>query len=169
MPKSNPTQVIVHRLELQSTERNLLSDYLTHQRNTSYIKSVVPAATGVALFVVGSLAVKTVIDIYTALNSIDPIQSFKDLQENMKLQGPKDAVMKIGKKLLAEEIQRRGEAGEPPLTPIEQYCFIWDFIVREIGVVKATIAFPKMAVICMTPTGDTKAWNDLVQASIFKD
>ena len=168
MPKASPTQVVVFRFELQNSERLMLEDYLQHNRNSKYIQAIVPAATGIALFMVGTLAAKTVVDIYTALSSLDPIQSFKDLKENMTLKGPKDAVMKIGKKLLAEEIQRRREAGEVALTPIEQYCFIWEWIVSELGLVKASVAFPKMAVICMTPTG-SKQWNDLVQQSIFKD
>lgn len=49
MPQSKPTQVIVHRIELQTTERKLLDDYLQAQETKSYIEAGIKAAGAAAV------------------------------------------------------------------------------------------------------------------------
>ncbi len=49
MPQAKPTQVIVHRIELQSTERKLLDEYLQAQATQGYINSAIKATGPVAI------------------------------------------------------------------------------------------------------------------------
>jgi|TARA_R110001592_G_scaffold187263_1_gene431986 hypothetical protein len=62
MPVSAPTQVIVHRIELQKTERTFLEDYLQQKNYTSIADSAAklagPAAVGVGLYFATKLAIK---------------------------------------------------------------------------------------------------------------
>ena len=43
MPQSKPTQVIVHRMEMQTSERRMIESYLESQATTSYINSAIKA------------------------------------------------------------------------------------------------------------------------------
>ena len=62
MPTSLPTQVIVHRIELQKTERTFLEDYLQQKNYTAIADSAAklagPAAVGVGLYFATKLAIK---------------------------------------------------------------------------------------------------------------
>jgi len=144
MPKAAPTQVIVHRIELQKSERLMLEEYMVHSRNAHYIKSLTPIATGAALFFVGSLVAKTALDIYKAMVSLDPLGTITDIIDGSALddiqEGGKQALMA----LLKKEMQRRKDAGEPPLTPQEQFAFLWNLLVAQVGLTKAWVIWPQL-------------------------
>ena len=144
MPKAAPTQVIVHRIELQKSERMMLEEYMVHSRNTQYIKSLTPIATGLALYLVGTLAAKTALDIYKAIVSLDPLGTITDIIDGSALddiqEGGKQALMA----LLKKEMQRRKDAGEPPLTPQQQFAFLWNLLVSQVGLTKAWVIWPQL-------------------------
>ncbi len=49
MPQSKPTSVIVHRIELQTSERKLLDEYLQTKATTDYINSAIRATGPIAI------------------------------------------------------------------------------------------------------------------------
>ena len=159
MPKAAPTQVIVHRIELQKSERMMLEEYMVHSRNTQYIKSLTPIATGLALYLVGTLAAKTALDIYKAIVSLDPLGTITDIIDGSALddiqEGGKQALMA----LLKKEMQRRKDAGEPPLTPQEQFAFLWNLLVSQVGLTKAWVIWPQLGLRVTMNSASTGSSN----------
>jgi len=49
MPQAKPTQVVVHRIELQTSERKMLDEYLQNKATNDYINSAIKAAGPVAI------------------------------------------------------------------------------------------------------------------------
>lgn len=49
MPQAKPTQVIVHRIEMQTTERKLVEEYLNAQATNAYINSAIKATGPIAI------------------------------------------------------------------------------------------------------------------------
>lgn len=49
MPQAKPTSVIVHRIELQSSERRMLDEYLQTQATNAYINSAIKAVGPIAI------------------------------------------------------------------------------------------------------------------------
>jgi len=49
MPQAKPTQVIVHRVELQTSERRMLEEYLEAQSTNAYINSAIRATGPIAI------------------------------------------------------------------------------------------------------------------------
>ena len=144
MPKAAPTQVIVHRLELQKSERLMLEEYMVHSRNAQYIKSLTPIATGAALFFVGSLVVKTALDIYKSMVSLDPLGTITDVINGSALDEIQEGGKQVLMALLKKEMQRRKDAGEPPLTPQQQFAFLWNLLVSQVGLTKAWVIWPQL-------------------------
>jgi len=130
----------------------MLEDYLTHTRNTSYIKAIAPAATGVALYVIGTLAAKVVVQIYEALSSIDPLESFKELSENMTLAEPKKAALAAANAAVKKEQKRRFDAGLPSLSEKERYAFMFKVILDGMGPT-AYLVFPQLALLATSSVG----------------
>ena len=58
MPKSKPTQVIVHRLELQDTERDLATAYVATKSLENVSKSIQGIGIGVGMVVVTYFGIK---------------------------------------------------------------------------------------------------------------
>jgi len=49
MPQAKPSQVVVHRIELQTSERRMLEEYLEARASTSYINSAIKATGPIAV------------------------------------------------------------------------------------------------------------------------
>tara|TARA_R110002096_G_C14642964_1_gene725702 strand:+ start:322 stop:801 length:480 start_codon:yes stop_codon:yes gene_type:complete len=86
MPTAKPTQTIVHRIELQKTERAFLEEYVKSRRETAVI-SALGQASGPILMAVGVaatgwLAVQAWIQINDALSG--PIEDAKEILEAAK-------------------------------------------------------------------------------------
>tara|TARA_R110000851_G_C13076960_1_gene565427 strand:- start:952 stop:1452 length:501 start_codon:yes stop_codon:yes gene_type:complete len=91
MPQAKPTQVIVHRIELQSSERTILKDYVEFQQSKAQIELALKAVqpTVVALGVVGAtyVGVRGYQALVAALNSIDPAAALAELMEPVPIIG----------------------------------------------------------------------------------
>ena len=87
MPTAKPTQIIVHRIELQSSERKYLEEYLTRQQDPKNIAiRMVENNLGlIALAGAGGLAIhygaKVWSDIQEALMSVSPSAMYEDLKK----------------------------------------------------------------------------------------
>ena len=49
MPQAKPTQVVVHRIELQTSERRMLEEYLENRTTNQYINSAIKATGPIAI------------------------------------------------------------------------------------------------------------------------
>lgn len=49
MPQAKPTQVVVHRIELQTSERRMLEEYLESKATNEYINSAIKASGQIAV------------------------------------------------------------------------------------------------------------------------
>ena len=56
MPKAKPSQVILHRIELNTTERELLEQYVEAERVKDYAEAAKAAIIPVGIVVVGGVA-----------------------------------------------------------------------------------------------------------------
>ena len=88
MPKAKPTQVIVHRIELQEKEREMLETYAT----TQALKNVGIAAGVVGAVAVGYLGYKSLHEEYTGsepsfYNMLSP-EGRDKVREDAKEKGP---------------------------------------------------------------------------------
>lgn len=80
MPQAKPTQVIVHRVELQTSERRMLEEYLEAQSTNAYINSAIrasgPIAIGLGIAGGAWLGVKAWAGVQAAL--LGPIEDAKE-------------------------------------------------------------------------------------------
>ena len=87
MPQAKPTQVIVHRIELQQTERETLKNYIEVQQKQKWIQTAgqvaLPVAVGGAIVggaYIGTLAWR---EINEALVALDPSEKFDEFKQNV--------------------------------------------------------------------------------------
>jgi len=95
MPKAKPTQVIVHRIELQEKERDMLEAYAT----TQALKNAGIAAAAVGVTAVGYLAYKSIHEEYTGnepsfYNMLSP-EGRNAVREDAKENGHARALWKL--------------------------------------------------------------------------
>lgn len=96
MPTAKPTQIIVHRLELQATERKFLEEYIESRKNpkvtTGDIQQALLKNSGTIFFtvvagsVVGALGYygyKAYLDVQEALMSLNPVETIKELKKSV--------------------------------------------------------------------------------------
>ena len=82
MPQAKPTQVIVHRIEMQQSERALLTDYLENKTKQQWVNAGANAfkplaITGASIYL-GYLGVNAYAAIERALLSIDPLAAIDE-------------------------------------------------------------------------------------------
>lgn len=85
MPTAKPTQVIVHRIELQTSERKMLDEYLENKATTDYINSAIkatgPIAVGAGIAGGIWLGVKAWAGVQAAL--LGPVEDAKEYIEGL--------------------------------------------------------------------------------------
>jgi len=85
MPQSKPTQVVVHRIELQTSERRMLDEYLQNKSTTDYINSAIRATGPIAIGagIAGGLwlGVKAWAGVQAAL--LGPVEDAKEYVEGL--------------------------------------------------------------------------------------
>lgn len=88
MPQAKPSQVIVHRIELQQSERQMLKEYVEVQQKQKWIQTAGMVATPLAVTgaVVGSAYIATLAwkEIEEALVSLDPVTKFQEFNEQVR-------------------------------------------------------------------------------------
>ena len=88
MPQAKPTQVIVHRIELQQSERQMLKEYVEVQQKQKWIQTAGMVATPLAITgaVVGAAYIGTLAwkEIEEALVSLDPVERFQEFNEQVR-------------------------------------------------------------------------------------
>jgi|SaaInlStandDraft_1057018.scaffolds.fasta_scaffold25807_2 hypothetical protein len=85
MPQSKPTQVIAFRIELQTSERRMLEEYLQNKATTDYINSAIKATGPIAIGagIAGGiwLGVKAWAGVQAAL--LGPVEDAKEYVEKL--------------------------------------------------------------------------------------
>jgi hypothetical protein len=91
MPQAKPTQVIVHRIELQQSERQMLKEYVEGQQKMQIIQAASgaagPALIGAGIAGAAYLGVLAWRELTTALNALDPSAALAELNENRLIRG----------------------------------------------------------------------------------
>ena len=86
MPQAKPTQVIVHRIELQQSERQMLKEYVESAQKVQMIQAASvaagPALIGAGIAGAAYLGVLAWCELTTALNALDPSAALEELNEN---------------------------------------------------------------------------------------
>tara|TARA_R110000751_G_scaffold91215_1_gene178716 strand:+ start:506 stop:943 length:438 start_codon:yes stop_codon:yes gene_type:complete len=89
MPTAKPTQIIVHRIELQSTERKYLEEYIKNQSGTSpvkiadtLLKNAGTISIAVAVGGVGYLGYRAYMAVQESLMSLNPVETLKEMKED---------------------------------------------------------------------------------------
>ncbi len=86
MPQAKPTQVIVHRIELQQSERQMLKEYVEASQKMQMLdaaaKGAGPALIGAGIAGAAYLGVLAWRELTTALNALDPSAALEELNEN---------------------------------------------------------------------------------------
>ena len=90
MPQAKPTQVIVHRIELQQSERQMLKEYVEQQKVLSLARSVSNAAgpimTGAGIAAGAYIGIRGYQALIAALESIDPAAALEKLMKPVEPQ-----------------------------------------------------------------------------------
>jgi len=88
MPQAKPTQVIVHRIELQQSERSMLKEYVEVQQQQQWIKlgaSVVqPVVIATGVMGAAYVGIRGYQALMAALNAFDPQAALDELLEPIK-------------------------------------------------------------------------------------
>jgi len=88
MPQAKPTQVIVHRIELQQSERQMLKEYVEVRQKQKWIQTAGMVAMPVAITgaVVGAAYIGTLAwkEIEEALVSLDPVTKFQEFNDQVR-------------------------------------------------------------------------------------
>jgi hypothetical protein len=88
MPQAKPSQVIVHRIELQQSERQMLKEYVEVHQKQQWIQTAGKVAAPLAITgaVVGSAYIATLAwkEIEEALVSLDPVGKFQEFSEQVR-------------------------------------------------------------------------------------
>tara|TARA_R110002126_G_scaffold92142_1_gene218855 strand:- start:180 stop:611 length:432 start_codon:yes stop_codon:yes gene_type:complete len=89
MPTAKPTQIIVHRIELQSTERKFLEEYIQSQASSSpvkiadtLLKNAGTISLAVAVGGVGYLGVQAYLAVQEALMALNPVETLRGMKED---------------------------------------------------------------------------------------
>lgn len=100
MPQAKPTQVIVHRIELQSTERSMLKEYVETQKDLLVINTALKALqpTVIAVGAIGAtyVGIRGYQALQAALNAFDPGEALKELMEPVPIIGPSGPIFGKG-------------------------------------------------------------------------
>lgn len=100
MPSAKPTQVIVHRIELQNTERSLLKEYVEIQQNQKWVevgsKAVGPVLIATGIVGASYVGIRGYQALQAALNDFDPGQALKELMEPVPIIGPSGPIFGPG-------------------------------------------------------------------------
>ena len=90
MPQAKPTQVIVHRIELQQSERQMLKEYVEQQKVLSLARSASNAAgpimTGAGIAAGAYIGIRGYQALVAALESIDPAAALEELMKPVEPQ-----------------------------------------------------------------------------------
>jgi hypothetical protein len=100
MPVAKPTQIVVHRIELQQSERQMLKEFVETRQQQQWVKVGTGAIQPVLIAggVVGAsyVAIRGYQALVAALNAFDPAEALKELLEPVPIIGPSGPIFGKG-------------------------------------------------------------------------